>query len=234
MGHLSLKEEYEKACDAYDERWKPLDDLMYRFFREHPGHSEIGQAYAKVVLVDRVYAAGLARLLRCGGTTDAIAMKIAKNAAKFDSAVGELPRCDSPLDEDRLGIVVKEHAAFIRLLKETGLVDKDARSFASKYLHFHCPVVPLYDNRVAKNIARNPFKAWLACNPTRPEWQGDREYAGYCWKFLGLLRKLKEEGVETPDVRRLDALVWGIPSDTEDVDTRPRRGNMRTRKEATP
>src|SRR5207237_5457092 len=71
--------------------------------------------------------------------------------------VAESPDSTTP---KRLRSIVVEHGRFCTLLSEL-TKRKRARSFAAKYLHFHCPVVPIYDQRAydrARKLRPQPWQ----------------------------------------------------------------------------
>jgi len=83
-------------------------------------------------------------------------------------------------------------------------------SFVSKYLHFHSPVVPIYDSNAQAAIGQ--FVDWELVGPIRdaltslPEWA--RAYRNFVAAFVVLYEQACAETPLKPTVKELDHLLW--------------------------
>ena len=84
-------------------------------------------------------------------------------------------------------------------------------SFVSKYLHFHCPIVPIYDSRVAEHIVGVLGEHVPPYTPTTRLLERPAAYdASYYWdagRFLKLWQ-LARETVPEATVQMLDHALW--------------------------
>jgi len=121
-------------------------------------YSDLGRVHGKLSLLGRSYATGLERLLKGNkeqsGNLNAWTAYFVRRAKALDGIVQEVRRVRSPLTEDKLERIAVLHGRFAsalqkhpRLRKAKKRKDKlSPTSFVSKYLHFHNPVVPIYDS----------------------------------------------------------------------------------------
>src|SRR5262249_39033361 len=83
-------------------------------------------------------------------------------------------------------------------------------SFVSKYLHFHCPTVPIFDSNAQTAIGK--VVDWELVNPIRepmgelPEWA--RAYRNFVAAFVVLYERAYVETTLKPTVKELDNLLW--------------------------
>jgi hypothetical protein len=83
-------------------------------------------------------------------------------------------------------------------------------SFVSKYLHFHSPIVPIYDSNAQAAVGR--FVDWGLVTPIRdamaelPEWA--RAYRNFVAAFVVLYERAHVETTLKPTVKDLDHLLW--------------------------
>jgi hypothetical protein len=83
-------------------------------------------------------------------------------------------------------------------------------SFVFKYLHFHCPIVPIYDSRAQAAIGR-----YVDQKVVRPIRQAMIQLAEWAWVYRNFVAALvvlyKRADAETtpgPSVKELDHLLW--------------------------
>jgi hypothetical protein len=74
-----------------------------------------------------------------------LAVHLHRNSQRVDAIISRLREFKEPLDLQSLSAVASEHGKFCKLLVQISRNRNVPASFASKYLHFHCPVVPIYD-----------------------------------------------------------------------------------------
>lgn len=83
-------------------------------------------------------------------------------------------------------------------------------SFVSKYLHFHCPEVPIYDSNAQATIGR--FVDWNLVAPVRdamvdlPDWA--RDYRNFVAAFVVLRERIASQALITVSVKETDHLLW--------------------------
>jgi hypothetical protein len=80
-------------------------------------------------------------------------------------------------------------------------------SFVSKYLHFHSPIVPIYDSiaqaTIGKLVDRKPVRKALTALP-----EGARAYRNFVAAFVVLHERVYAETTLKPTVKQLDHLLW--------------------------
>jgi hypothetical protein len=83
-----------------------------------------------------------------------IANHFEKKGADIDRILAALRPLSEPISLQDMVTIVALHARFTAVLAGVTTDGKTPRSFASKYLHFHNPVVPIYDSYAVAGIAR--------------------------------------------------------------------------------
>lgn len=210
---LPTQSELERAVSAFQEDWGAVDDVLYGLCREHPGHDDRRWLAAKVVLISRAYAAGLERCLQPPPGKQAI-MVVANHmhaqGAAVDEAVARVCSVCEPLTPADFSEICAAHGALLAVLKGCCNTGKTPRSFAAKYLHFHAPVVPIYDGKTAAALAR--LVPWREVGePLAQSGEADEEYWAFCARFLRLYETCCAVGLET-SVKTLDAWLWPFPA----------------------
>jgi hypothetical protein len=117
---------------------------------------------------------------------------------------------DELLDSSGMATIVEQHGRLTELLQKVATDGKAPRSFASKYLHFHRPVVPIYDEYARQTISR--LVRWESSYaPFALPPHGDRAYWDYCLRFFRLNEGYREAGLKVT-VKTLDAYLWAVPA----------------------
>ena len=75
-----------------------------------------------------------------------LAEHLLKHAREVDDIFGRLRRLAEPLNPDKLHTIVDLHGRFIAMIQPVVRRNQSPRSFASKYMHFHNPAVPIIDS----------------------------------------------------------------------------------------
>ena len=210
---LPTADQLVAATRAFDLDWGGVDDVLYELCREHPGHSDRRAATAKLALIGRAYSAGLERRVTPPNGQQAItviAEFVHAHHTEVDAIIESLARVKEPLTEQAIQDVVEVHGRFTRLLREVATDGKAPRSFAAKYLHFHHPVVPIYDSYAAIGVAK--LVRWDSKNLpfARPD-EGDLEYYEFCVRFWRLYHACQQAGLEVT-VKTLDHFLWAVPT----------------------
>lgn len=212
MIRLPTAEELESAAAAFDGDWGAVDEVLYGICRRYAGHSDRRGLTVKVVLIDRAYSAGLQRQV----VPDVGAQAITKIAdfmldrgGMIDALIGELGSLEEPLDATKMAAVVSVHGRLTTLLRELTRDGMAPRSFAAKYLHFHNPMVPLYDSYACDGLAR--LVRWDAREiPFERHPEADPDYWDFCVRFLRLYEACRSAGLAV-SVKSLDACLWAVP-----------------------
>ena len=146
----------ERAARAFDTSWGAVDEVLYGICQRYPDHNDRRAVTAKVALVDRAYSAGLERQVKPDEGEQAI-VKIAAfmlaRASEVDEIIANLDALHEPLDKTAMTAIVDQHGRFTTLLRCVTARDTAPRSFASKYLHFHRSMVPIYDSYAASRLS---------------------------------------------------------------------------------
>jgi hypothetical protein len=141
--------EYLASVDYYEKESSLLDRTLYRLCEEHPCHTDIGAVNAKLWLIGRGFSTGVERQIKSSGvpgsSLEKMAVHLRKNGNAVDQIIQDLRQLKEPLDLEKLQSVVAEHGKFCRLASRIAYGNRVLVSFASKYLHFHAPIVPIYD-----------------------------------------------------------------------------------------
>jgi hypothetical protein len=153
-------------CVKYHEReGMLLDRTLYQLCAEHPRHDTIGAVNAKLWLIGRGFATGIERHVRSFGTQGSslgrVAEHLLRHRVEVDEIVQQLRELAEPIDVETLSKVVALHGQFCKLVSRIANGKKVLVSFASKYLHFHAPLVPIFDTWVYGQAWRMRQKATL-------------------------------------------------------------------------
>ena len=202
--------EYEKAWDEYKQKWKMLDDYLYKLCEKNPGHDSLNVINAKVWIIGRTYATGIERNAQPGSgqALERITEHLWENKEGLDSIFAELKPIEEPLSTTKLLVILKLHGEFNDLLKGTQLLKGtrgNAPSFVSKYMHFHCPIVPIYDN-IARDCLTKLYR-WNKNYQLGDSEPAAKEYYRFCMRFWRLYKDAPD-GEKT--VKRLDNYLWRL------------------------
>ena len=205
--------QYELAWAEYQRQWQLMDTYLYRMCQEYPDHAALDVVQMKVLIIARTYMAGLERSANKGDgqAIQRVAQQIYAQQHEIVPIFATLTMIAEPLSPQTLATIVQLHGAFNRFLttarQPSGqlLLFRNVRSFASKYLHFHCPAVPIYDS-----IAANRLDQWYQGQPSYKVCDlddADQYYYWFCMRFWQYYQAAPSEG---KTVKRLDNyLLWG-------------------------
>jgi hypothetical protein len=204
------------ALAQFNADWGLIDEVLYGLCREHPGHDDRRAVTAKLAMVGRVYAAGLERRVTPPPGQQAIVViadYILEHGNEVDDIIQALGSVDEPLDSAAMATIVEQHGRLTELLREVATDHKAPRSFASKYLHFHRPMVPIYDEYARQAITRQ-VRWESSYAPFSPPSHADRDYWDYCVRFFRLYDSCRQTGTAAT-VKELDAFLWAVPTNRE-------------------
>jgi hypothetical protein len=208
---IDLKTELASAIDRYRSTWQPVDSELYGLCRRRPSQRVFADVFAKVAIIGRVYEAGISRSSQASGDREAaIARGLIEQADLTEQALQEL--AGRQLDRATAAQIVELHGRITRgLLPHTG--ETWQQSFVSKYLHFHCDLVPIYDSRAQRAIGR--FVDWKVVAAVRaslaglPDWA--RAYRNFAAAFVVLRERIAVETSIPATVKEVDHLLWQSP-----------------------
>lgn len=202
---------YEKSCQDYQKNWALLNQTLYGLCKNHPDHKDMSAVNAKLWIIGRTTASGIERMIRSkgvqGSSLGQLTNHIYMNHRTVDSIFKRLSMIKEPLNPEKLKIIVTDHGRFVELLSQKLRKNRSARSFASKYMHFHCPAVPIYDSYASRELFRSypwddSFEIFDL--PTG----ADEECYYFSLYFWQIYQDFKEL-VKTINVRLLDSyLLW--------------------------
>lgn len=186
--------------------WALLDNTLYDLCRLHPDHADRTGSNAKLWLIGRGFATGIERQIKSkngqGSSMGALCDYVHDNQAAIDRVIRLLADVAEPLDRKKLNIIADAHGRLCRLLRPLLRKRVSPRSFAAKYLHFHCRAVPIYDSNAAWKLTglcrwRREFNKYR-----RPK-EADWDYHWFLvrfWHFYQAAKKLRP----AVTVRQLD------------------------------
>jgi hypothetical protein len=198
---------YAEAAAAYATSWERIDEWLYGLCASS-GHSAREDVMAKVTIVGRTYAAGLERhVVLSAGQSDRLSVvtdHLVAHGDEVEAQLARLGRATGALTPDRLTAIAGVHGWFTRLLAE--VCRTAPRSFASKYLHFHCPDVLVYDSYATAALCAD-FPLAPGVRPFPEPAGADAEYHAYCCRFWNLYRRARAQGL-SPRLKVLDFMLW--------------------------
>jgi hypothetical protein len=220
-----LQQALTQAKENYEASWQPVDAELYDLCRRRSSQRTFADVYTKVAIVGRIYEAGIVRAARSSGHPEAeVARGLTKQADLLDEALHVLAH--SQFDRATAAQIIELHGRVSRgLLPHTG--DVWLTSFVSKYLHFHCNIVPVYDSTAAGRIGH--FVDWDIVAEVRapmmdlPDWA--RAYRNYVAAFVVLYERAWAETELRPSVRDIDYLLWQ-PAPDDDRSLTERKATM--------
>ena len=129
---------------------------------------------------------------------------LAAHGREIDSWLARLTPATGELTPDRLSAVVKVHGLFTSLVAE--ICRASPRSFSSKYLHFHCPDVPVYDSYATAALCAD-FPLSPGVRPFAKPAGADEEYYSYCCRVWTMYKRAQLNGLK-PRLKVLDYMLW--------------------------
>jgi hypothetical protein len=202
--HPVTDEELREAWTKFDGTWGEVVEALYRLCREDPDDASCRHVMAKVILVNRAYNARLEAKVRPPAgvkALDLISEFIDGHGETIQRIVTGVPDVEVLIPRI-LDSVLRSHSELTRLLAAKLTHDAKMRSFVSKYLHFHRPIVPIFDRECRKNLERRV----VGRIATVPAW-ADPPYYDFCLRFLALHEDARSKCLPVT-VKKLDAVLW--------------------------
>jgi hypothetical protein len=216
-------DEIRNAVDEFNKEWAAVDQVLYDLCRAHPGHSTLRHVMAKVVLIGRGYTSGIERCVQPAAGEQAIVLVgryLYEHGGAVDEIIAAVQSTAEPLTADAMQRIVEQHGRLTALLGTLPQCTRAPRSFASKYLHFHHPAVPIFDSYVAGQLTGMvpwPAKGLPFDRPSC----GDPEYWEFCVRLYCLQRMCREQGLD-PSLKQLDAWLWKLGRQSASTRTQQR------------
>jgi hypothetical protein len=203
--------EYDSAIEEYEREWRLLDHALYRLCRQHRGHASSAEVFAKVFIIGRTYQTGIERQVETkggqGSSISQVAEKLIAHSRTVDRLFDALSSVSEPIDATKLRLIAEVHGEVINLLLPITRDERVPRAFVSKYLHFHFPVVPIYDS-YAESSLRSLVHWDSALEVFEKPTRADQEYVWYLMRFLNLYSEAASRKLRLT-VKYLDHyLVW--------------------------
>ncbi len=149
---------YRRALADYEQNWRPMDETLYELCRVRPDHRTAASVNAKLWIIGRSYATGIERKVATKGSPGSsmgqVAAHILSHHEQVDQIFQELASIGGLLEPAKLRAIVDLHGRMVQLLRPITRAGQSVRSFTSKYMHFHNPLVPIYDSVAAGAIPR--------------------------------------------------------------------------------
>jgi hypothetical protein len=200
---------YRKAQEEYLSIYSRIDYILYNMCKKWPDHKNREKVHAKVRIIGRVYGAGLERTGRdqSKGIYETIAKVLYKNRKWIDESIKDLRKIKNPKSAERE--ILSLHGKLLRLIRKGTKSGLNYRSFVSKYLHFHIPIVPIFDSLASKNINSSvwyPWKRWSKEIYKTIKWEEkyDWSYFKFFGQFILYFSDIKEQRLKPSSVKNAD------------------------------
>ena len=184
-----------------------LNDVLYNMVKKYPDHKSAESVYAKVQIIGRTYSAALERGANHDKETEGDIYWEKIIPALLESGLDELLEINKKvkkITKYNLESILKTHKKLVDILQ--AVTGKENRSFASKYLHFHCKnAFYIFDSRAKERI--NQINIMYDYLLDESSIEPDKEYANFCLKCMALQDQIFEEYDVFLTPRQIDNLL---------------------------
>lgn len=184
-----------------------LNDVLYDMVRKYPSHKFEDQVYAKVVIIGRAYSASLERGAGHDSDNEGKFYRDKIIPAFIKSNIDELlekVKGIKKISTSNLATILQVHKGLIEIINDKTEIEN--RSFASKYLHFHCKnAFYIYDSIAKKRISELGYKNEYTIPDS--DISVDGSYKNFCFKCLSLQDQVFEEHKILLTPRQIDNLL---------------------------
>lgn len=206
---------YKKACRDYKTNWEAVEIALYGLCKRYSKHQTKNAINAKLWIIGRTYATGIERKIKSKGTQgssmEQLSNHIWKNRHRTDKILKNLTRVHEPLTEKKLQIILQVHGRLLKLIQPMLRNRQSPRSFISKYLHFHCPAVPIYDGIAASALIKMcPWKKAYEIFPMTKS--ADKNYRNFVFRFWQIYQEACKTRAKV-SVKFLDHYILAIAKD---------------------
>lgn len=198
----NLCDDVAKAWKDYENKWFTWNEILYKLCRKYQTHNNTNHIAAKIGLIGRSTNSGLERHAK--KDIAGIVNFFYSERKHIDDILQSLSNIRK-LTKENLDNIIGQHGRFLRLLRKI-TKNHDVRSFASKYMHFHCPLVPIFDKNTSsalKELYPIANKNGLSLSVQK---DADPVYFNHCVRFFAMWNDCRLSGIE--DVRRLDHYLF--------------------------
>ena len=197
---------HDKYLALYERHGRALREALYDVCERDLTHDDVGEATAKVWIIARSFATGVERHSKHG--LDDVAAKVRAQRKWLDPAIARLRRRSSVPSFDVLPEIASVHGRLTQALTTVTHGKASPRSFVSKYLHFHAPVVPIYDSVAQKNLA-----SWYRLGPklmaSHPRPAGAEEnYWRFCVRIGLVVDEWRSAGIKPATALMIDNYAY--------------------------
>ncbi len=202
------KKDYLESVNHYLQNWLQIDNTLYSLCQKNYDHDSMNSINAKLWIVGRTYMTGIERKIESngkqGGSLSQLAEYLYRNRRKVNNIFNQLKPLskDSKLTDSNLKTIVSLHGELVEFIRAITRNNYSSRSFVSKYMHFHCPIVPIYDSFASQALTK--FIRWNNdLNVFDKPKIVDDDYLWFVLRFLELYKRASES-VDIEKVKYLD------------------------------
>jgi len=205
-------EDVKRAQSGKDDKWKFGNDILYQLCHDQPEHNNDSVIIAKIWLIGRAYAAAVERRKREGETVFIqgdpfyeLRVVPALRNSQLDEGIYDLKQHTS-IEQETIVPILKLHHDLVKVLR--GITHDNKRSLASKYLHFHLPLLfYIYDSNASQVL-----KSLMPYHRAKRKVHGnyDVEYQPFFLKMLDLRDRIQCEFGCILQPRELDRLLRNL------------------------
>jgi hypothetical protein len=222
---------FRSIVEDKNKYWTLGNNILYNLCEEHPSHNGYDEIIAKVWLIGRSYAVSIERIRKKvkgnknmpSEDSESFFINVSKklkeefSRTSFDKELDELKK-KTKFDFETLNAVLKIHSKLVSAL--TLITGDNKRSFASKYLHFHARIVPIYDSRASSAIIMliNGEKKKREVKKVKEEFKQrydtvkfDSNYLDFCVRYLVVKNFIEENSsIKQATSRDIDTYLLTI------------------------
>ena len=203
---------FRKSVKDYETRSALIYQTLERLCEEHPHHRSEKAIGAKVRIISRTFAAQIERKIRSDGSPGSSLRQLVSHflvhGVDIDKWIKKIPNgSNHRMDAKAVPAILDVQSRLVNLLREiTTNGEQSPRSFVSKYLHFHRPLVPIYDSVASSALKK--LVPWQKCfDDGSVDPPGDEKYRRYVMRLWQLNGQAIKAGVD-PTVRELDRYLF--------------------------
>lgn len=202
-------------------KWKIGNDILYDMCKKYPDHTDTDEIAAKAWIIGKSYSTQLERYLCVPKGQDfyydGIAKAILSIGDELDENISKIKK--EKVSRENIDIMFSIHSELVSCLqglsieKKTKCKNKDssARSFASKYLHFHCPeFFYIYDSRGSSIIP-------MFVRKPEDDYEGDPVYVEFGLRLLYLQEYIDKKYYVKITPRQIDNFLLEMEANKENI-----------------
>lgn len=212
---------YREAAQEHREKWALVQTELCSLCQRHPNHTDKNVLFAKLLIIGRSYATGIERQIanrgkRRGRAIEILGDHLWRKRDELDRIIASVASVEEPLNAAATRTILNAHGRLVHLVGSATAKRGSstcARSFASKYLHFHNPAVPIYDSYAAKAARAHRFpRGRFSSAFARPS-SCDEKYAAFVARLCLIAdaaRLANDKSAETISINLLDKYLLKV------------------------